>query len=44
MSRRMYILYAFLNLARLLLSRLAAYTSCSIINLNGLNRYKALSK
>ena len=44
MSRRMYILYAFLNLARPLLSRLAAYTSHSIINLKGLNRYKALSK
>ena len=44
MSRRMYILYAFLNLTRLLLSLLAAYTSHSIINLKGLNRYKALSK
>ena len=45
MSRRMYILYAFLNLTTAdLLSRLAAYTSHSIINLKGLNRYKALSK
>ena len=41
----MYILYAFLNLTKLIVSTSSLYISHSIINLKGLNtKYKALSK